>query len=184
MPARGFHAKAKPGQQTTQNFHHRGQAKALIAFRATQRQQGAAFLQLRWVTRGLAICANHPAIRHFLPARLRQKYLAGCGGRGCHIQHKRPGQIGRHGNGNRVGAKPCFTPAERRDCFRGTPGIRRANANHASFSRHQRIACQAPDMALTKYGGGGNVRCLRFFDRVAHGLFIGDITKAPMAINH
>ena len=184
MPTRGFHAKAKPSQQAAENFHHRRQAKTLIAFRATKRQQSAALLQLRRIARGFAICANHPTIRHFLPARLRQKHLAGSSGRGCHIQHKWPGQIRRHRNGNRVGTKPRFTPTERRHRLGGPPGIRRANANHASFSRHEWIARQTPDMPLPKHGGCRDIGCLRFFDGVAHGLFVGDVSKTPMTINH
>ena len=184
MPTRGLHAKAKPGQQATEDFHHRRQAKTLIAFGATERQQSAAFLQLRRIARGLAICVNHPTIRHFLPARLRQKNLAGSSGRGCHIQHEWPGQIRRHRNGNRVGAKPRFTPTEGRHRLWGTSGIRRTNPNHTGFSGHQWIARQPANMPLPKHGGSRDIGCLRFFDGVAHGFFIGDITKAPMPINH
>jgi len=39
-------------------------------------------------------------------------------------------------------------------------------------------------MPLPKHGGSRDIGLLRLFDGVAHGLFIGDVTKAPMSINH
>ncbi len=69
MPARGFDAEAQAGEQPTQHLDHRGQAGALVAFGAAERQQRTAFAELSGIGGLPSLAIDDPAGRNFFAAR-------------------------------------------------------------------------------------------------------------------
>src|SRR5262249_55389917 len=112
-------AEAEPGQQAAQDFDYGGQATALVALRAAQRQQRAAAAQLGRVGRLAAVFVDNPAQRHGLAPRYGHADLARRDRGGGHVQEEWPVEIGRHCDRQRIGADASLAAPERGDLFGG-----------------------------------------------------------------
>ena len=183
VPPGRFDTETKPGEQAGEDLDDRGEAVALVALAATQRQQRAALAQLARIGGRLAVGIDQPARRHLLAARHRHADLAGGGGRGRHVEEQRAFQVGGHGEADRVGAEPRLGAAERRHVLRAAAGIGGDHCDHAALDGHQRIGGEAADMALAEHRAGGDVLLVRLLDGQPHRLFGDDVAEAPVAVD-
>ncbi|MGY3406649.1 hypothetical protein ACVWZV_002762 [Bradyrhizobium sp. GM5.1] len=184
VPARGLDAETEAGEQAAQDLDHCGEAAALVALGAAERQQRAALAILGWIGSVPSLGIDDPPRRDFLAAGDRELDLAGRDRRGRHVQVERRIEVGRHRDRDRIGAEPCLLAAEWRHMLRRTAGIRRCDPDHAFAHCHQRIGGEAADMALPEHGAGGDIRRLRFLDRQRHRLGVDVEAKTPLAVDH